>query len=266
MTETTWLWVGCAGMALGAVALFVVGHRRTQDEEAHTQIHVIVPVIASLSYFAMATRQGAITLSSGRELLAVRYLDWLITTPLLLLALAMTALHGAHRRTSLVAALLGADALMIVTGFCYAASEATGPKWTWFLVSCGAFVAVYATLLGPLRREACARDAVRRAVYARTSLLLAVLWLLYPVIDLLGDNGLRVWSPVLTTASLTVVDLAAKIAFGFVAIAGSSKVADHDLAAGRVTPVEVHTRAVPSSGDSRDAAPRRAAPAPDPRG
>lgn len=36
MTETSWLWVGCFGTALGSAGLFLLGHRRTQDEEGHT--------------------------------------------------------------------------------------------------------------------------------------------------------------------------------------------------------------------------------------
>lgn len=246
MTETTWLWIGAIGMALGAVALALAGGRRTQDEEGHTQIHVIVPLLAALSYFSMATRQGAITLPSGREFLFARYLDWSVTTPLLLLGLAMTALHGAHRRRGLVAALLGADVLMILTGLFYGLSDATGPKWTWYLISCGAFLAVYATLFGPLRREARARDAVRSATYARNLTLLAALWLLYPVVDLLGDNGLRVWGPVVTTGVLTVLDLAAKVVYGFVATAGTKRITEHDLASGVVEPAPVTTETVPS--------------------
>jgi len=250
VTETTWLWSGCIGMALGAVALFVVGKHRTQDEEGHTILHVIVPVVASLSYFAQATRQGSVVLSDGREFLFARYVDWAITTPLLLLGLTMTALHGAHRRPGLVAAILGADVLMIVTGGFYAASVATGPKWIWYLVSCGAFLAVYAGLFGPLRREAQDRDPVRRVEYGRNVALLAVLWLIYPVLDLLGDSGLQVWGPTATTASITVLDLTAKIVYGFVILAGARKVADHDLSHGHVEPAPVSTEAVPSGADA----------------
>lgn len=249
MTETAWLWTGCIGMALGALALLAVGKHRTQDEEGHTILHVVVPVVASLSYLAQATQQGAVALSDGREFLFARYVDWAITTPLLLLGLAMTALHGAHRRPGLVAAILGADVLMIVTGGFYAASVETGPKWIWYLVSCGAFLAVYAGLFGPLRREAQNRDSVRRVEYHRNVALLAVLWLVYPVLDLLGDNGLRVWGPTATSASITVLDLTSKIVYGFVILASARKIAEHDLSHGLVHPAPVSTAAVPSGVD-----------------
>jgi bacteriorhodopsin len=56
-----------------------------------------------------------ITLSTGRvvDLYWARYADWLFTTPLLLLDLALLA--DVDRPT--IGALVGVDVLMIVTGF-----------------------------------------------------------------------------------------------------------------------------------------------------
>jgi bacteriorhodopsin len=216
-------------MAGGAAVLAALGKRRTADEEGHTVLHAIVPLIAALGYLAQATRQGAVVLGGGRELLYARYVDWSITTPLLLLALAMTALHGAHRRAPLVAALLAADVLMILTGLFWGLSDATGPKWTWYVISCGAFLVVYAVLFGPLRREAAARDEIRHASYRRNVSVLAGLWLLYPVITLLGPDGTGVWSATVATATITVLDLLAKVGYGLLATAGSKRIADADL-------------------------------------
>ena len=89
------------------------------------------PLFAAISYFAMAIHQGAITLSSGREFLFARYIDWSVTTPALLLGLSMTALHGAHRRAALVAGLLVSDVVMIVTGLFFGASQDPFAKWVW---------------------------------------------------------------------------------------------------------------------------------------
>jgi bacteriorhodopsin len=246
VTESAWFWIGTAGMALGAVALTLVGKRRAQDEEAHTLIHGFVPLVAAIAYFSMAIGQGGRTMPDGRTFWFARYVDWSITTPLLLLGLLITALHGAHRRPGLVAAVLGADVLMIVTGLFSGLSSETFPRWTWFLISCGAFVAVYVALFGPVRREALARDHERRVGYASSLLVLAVLWLLYPLVVLLGPDGTGVWSPVLTTGSLTVIDLLSKLGYGYLAVRASERVADADLARGDVAPAPVTTESTPS--------------------
>lgn len=251
MTESTWFWIGAAGMAVGSAVLTVKGKKRTQDEEAHTVIHGIVPLVAALAYFAMAIGQGGVQLADGSTYWYARYVDWSITTPLLLLGLAITALHGAHRRRALVAGLLGADVIMIATGFFSGLSLQTFPRWTWFLISCGAFLAAYAVLFGPLRREARARDASRRRGYLQLSAVLAVLWLLYPVIVLLGPHGTGVWSSTTETACITVVDLLAKVGYGLLFLAASERDADHDLEHGEVTPAVVSTHSVPSGGIPR---------------
>jgi bacteriorhodopsin len=228
VTETTWFWIGTVGMALGAAVIFALGKRRTPDEEAHTVVHVLVTVVAACSYLAMAFRQGGWD-HGGRTFWYARYLDWSITTPLLLLGLAMTALHGAHRRPALVAALLGADVLMIATGLFSGLSEDPTHRFAWFLVSTGTFLAVYAALFGPLRREAAARDDRRHRAYNRNTAILAGLWGVYPIVVALGPHGAEVITATTETGWITVVDLLAKVVYGIIWSRDSSKITDDDL-------------------------------------
>jgi len=76
--------------------------------------------------------------------------------------------------------------------------------------------------------------------------VLAGLWLVYPVLDLLGPSGAGVWSSTVVTACFTVLDLLAKVAYGFLTTVSSARVAEHDLAAGEVTGAPVTTESVPS--------------------
>ena len=246
MTETAWLWVGAVGMLAGSVFLFAAGGHRTQDEEGDTLIHGFVPLFASLAYFAMAVHQGGVTLAGGREFLYARYVDWSVTTPLLLVGLSMTALHGVRRRPGLVAGLVGADLTMIVTGLFFGLSDEPVAKWTWYVASCVAFLAVYTVLFGSLRLESEARDAERRRAYGRNLPVLVVLWLLYPVIVILGPDGLRIWSPTLATACITILDLAAKVGYGLLSMAGSKAIAGADVKRAAPTAAAIEIHAVPS--------------------
>ena len=246
MFEATWLWLGTVGMLAGSCLLFASGGKRTQDEEGHTLVHGFVPLFAAIAYFSMAVHQGAVTLSGGREFLFARYLDWSVTTPILLLGLAMTALHGAHRRAGLVAGLMTADVVMIVTGLFFGLSDDPVAKWTWYITSCVAFLGVYYVLLGPLRQEAGSRDETRRLVYNRNLPILAVLWLLYPIVVILGPDGLNHWSALLTTACITVIDLVAKVVYGFIAMAGSRQITDGDLHRHEASAAPITTYSVPS--------------------
>lgn len=246
MTETNWLWIGALGMLAGSVLLFAAGGRCTQDEEGHTLIHGFVPLFAAISYFAMAVHQGEATTSTGRVFLDARYLDWSVTTPALLLGLAMTALHGARRRIGLVVGLLTSDVVMIVTGLFFGASQDPFIKWVWYIASCVAFLAVLWVLFGPLMQEARARDQVRRDAYVRNTLVLTVLWLIYPVLVLAGPDGLGILPATPATAGLAVLDLVAKVAYGIMAMAGSRAITTADLVRGEVSAAEITTHSIPS--------------------
>ena len=242
MTSQFWLWVGFAGMAAGAAAILLIGKRRTRAEETDTLIHGIVPIIAACSYFAMATGQGSITLPAGpdagtatRAFYFARYIDWTFTTPLLLLGLANTAMHSGLRRPAVVWAMIGADLLMIVTALAFGLSQEPGVKWTWFAISCGAFLAVYYVLFVQLREEnAGERDEVRKT-YLRNALFLSVVWFAYPIVLLVGQDGLGLLDPVLALAAIAVLDLVAKVVYGLMATLQTAKHVDHELADGRRT-------------------------------
>ena len=231
--------------------LFLLGGTRTQDEEGHTLAHGLVPLFAAISYLAMALHQGSMTLpfsvgTGDREFLFARYIDWSVTTPTLLLSLAMTALHGAHRRAGLVTGLLASDVVMILTGLFFGMSVDPFAKWMWFITSCVAFLAVYYILFGAMRKEASARDSERKSAYGRNVLILSCLWLLYPIFVFLGPDGIYAWSATLTTAVIVILDLTAKVVYGFIAMAGSKKMTDADLARGEISPAMISTHAVPS--------------------
>jgi bacteriorhodopsin len=238
MNETNWLWIGAVGMLAGSVVLFAAGGRRTQDEEGHTLLHGFVPLFAAISYFAMAVHQGEATLSSGRVFLFARYLDWSVTTPALL--------HGARRRIGLVAGLLTSDVVMIVTGLFFGASQVPFIKWVWYAASCVAFLAVLWVLFGPLMEEARARDQVRRDAYVRNTILLTVLWLIYPLLVLAGPDGLGLLAPTPATAGLTILDLVAKVVYGVIVMLGSKAITSADLIRGEVAAAEITTHAIPS--------------------
>lgn len=61
-------------------------------------------------YLLMALEHGAVTLPSGRVFYFARYIDWSITTPLLLLSLVSGAVAGhVRKRGALIAGLILSD-------------------------------------------------------------------------------------------------------------------------------------------------------------
>ena len=244
MTSQFWLWLDVFGMAVGAAAILFLGKRRTAAEEGHMLYHGIVPIIAALSYLAMASGQGSLPLPVGalvdpaagtavvvnRVFYFARYIDWSFTTPLLLLPLAQLATHAAPRRHDLTAGLLLADLMMILTALFFGLSVVPWIKWTWFLVSCGAFLAVLWVMWVPLLQQSRLEREDVQHDYRRNALVLTALWFVYPVVLLFGTDGLGLFGEVLSVALIAVVDFVSKVVYGLMTLRGFVKIVDRDVA------------------------------------
>jgi bacteriorhodopsin len=149
--------------------------------------------------------------------------DWVLTTPLLLLGLLLIAMPRAGTpvdRPTVIAGVLGADVFMIATGFLAATSEGDAARWIFYTVSCIAFIAILATAWGPMARAA---DMAGTApLYRRLLTVLTVLWLVYPILWVLGTEGIGVLGLVGEVWVFAVIDVSAKVLFGLLLVSGIS--------------------------------------------
>ena len=236
MTTSDWLWFGFIGMAVGsAILLFMGWSRRTRDEENHFFLHLFVTLTATASYLAMALGQGSVVLADGRDFYVARYVDWAITTPLLLAGLCLTAMHSPFRRWALLLGNVFTDFYMIATGV-IAGFSPTGSsaKWAWFLISSGAFAFIYLALWGPLRVESNKSGPRAAKLYKTNASILSLTWLAYPFIFLFGSEGIKAIDPVATAAFYTCFDVFAKVVYGIWSMAGTKAKVTADLQAGEV--------------------------------
>ena len=218
MDGTIWLWIGMWGMAAGFLGLAFLSKGRTEETANSGVVHTVVPAIAAVFYLLMALGAGEATLSwdNNRLFYWARYVDWSFTTPLLLIGLCFTALGSLKGNVALVCAVVFSDVAMILTGlFAGAAPSGSASKWIWYLVSCGFFLAVLYIIWGPLADFAKARSAEHARMYRLNAAVLSVLWVLYPVVFLLGSEGADVIAPALALASFAILDLLSKVGYGF---------------------------------------------------
>ncbi len=235
MNSPTILWVATVIMLVGGLAILFTGKRRTPTEELHTVLHGIVPIIAACSYFAMAIGQGAVPLPTDaaggvRIFYFARYIDWSFTTPLLLITLTMTAMRTETKRFGAFAGIVLADLMMIVTAFCFGASETPFAKWMWFLISCVSFLGVYYVIwVSNMQANVADRDDVR-GVYRRNATILSVLWLIYPIILAVAPDGLNIMGDTLSVLCIAVLDVLAKVVYGLMTVASDGKITEQDMA------------------------------------
>ena len=240
MDSNSLLWITTIIMGAGGLLILLIGKRRTPSEEMQTVLHGIVPLIAACSYLAMATGQGLVLLPAGagatRILYYARYIDWSFTTPLLLLSLALTAMHAGRKQAGAITGMLLADVMMIITAFAFAASETGWMKWTWFIISCAAFLGVYYVIwVSALQANAPERADVR-ASYRRNASILSILWLIYPLALAVSPDGLNVISDAAGVLFIAILDVLSKVAYGVMATLSDAKSTELDLAEHARTP------------------------------
>jgi bacteriorhodopsin len=213
-TQETWLWIGTIGMALGAFVIYALGAKM---QERHHQItSFFVCAIAACMYLLMAFGQGDVVVSKatlaitpvgvGADINAelvywARYLDWVVTTPLLLLGLVTVGLKA-------------------ISG---ALSLDDNHKYVWFAISCGFFLAVLILVWGPVRASAAAQGAGVASLYNKLLGILTVLWFIYPILWILGTEGTGTISLNTEVIVFTIIDLSAKVGFGILLVTGVKK-------------------------------------------
>ncbi|MFC6837078.1 bacteriorhodopsin [Halomarina ordinaria] len=238
--ERLWLLLGTIGMTIGT--LYFVQQGRGEQNPRKQEFYIItvfITAIASVAYLAMALGFGVTTIQVGGETTPIywaRYADWLFTTPLLLLDLALLA--GANRNT--IATLVGLDVGMILTGLVATLTtqgalglSADAVRLVWWGVSTGFFLVLLYVLLGTLSRSASDRPSEVEELFSTLKNVIIVLWAAYPVVWILGTEGVGLVGLGVETAVFMVLDLSAKVGFGVILLRSRSVL---DQAIGERTP------------------------------
>merc|ERR1711879_522635 len=154
-----WYFAVCAVMTVAAFAFVGQGFRKHRKDRLFHYITAGVVFVAAIAYFSMGSNLGFTPIEvefrrndpkvrgQYREIFYVRYIDWFITTPLLLMDLLLTA--GMPWPSILWTILI--DEIMIVTGL-VGALVVSRYKWAYFVIGCIAFFYIVSQLVWEARR------------------------------------------------------------------------------------------------------------------
>merc|ERR1712205_196663 len=146
--------------------------------------------------------------------LLCRYVDWTITTALLILDLGLVA--GQDFVT--IAAVIGADMLMITAGYMGAVSVVTTVKWFWFLFGMAMFLPVIYSLARTFRETVITRkDPEMIELYGKIAWLTIIMWSFYPVVWLFSE-GFASFSVSFEVVAYTILDIISKVVFSFMIV------------------------------------------------
>nr|AHH02156.1 protein 102 [synthetic construct] len=170
--------------------------------------------ISTYAYFAMLSGQGWTAISGCRQFFYARYVDWVLTTPLTILVLGLVA--GVE--LEVIAAVAGADVLMIVCGYMGAVSVVTTVKWFWYIFGLIMFIPVVYSLARVFRETVLNRkDPEMIQLYGKLAWLTIIIWAFYPVVWLFSE-GFASFSVSFEVVGYTIMDLIAKCLFCFMVV------------------------------------------------
>ena len=205
-------WIYVVVMAGGA-ALFYVWYRDPRGvPRGEYLVAMLIPIWSGLAYTAMALGLGQ-TEIAGQTTYWARYADWIVSTPLLVTALWMTAsLEHKEKPWLLLGALVAADVIMILCGLVGDLSTG-GARFIFFGIGVAALVALFGLVWGPLRREAHAHNDALGSIFDKSAAYLAVFWIGYPLTWILGPSGVGLLSQPVDTALFVLLPIFSKVGF-----------------------------------------------------
>jgi len=220
------LWVVFVVMLVATIVFTGMAWSVPISKRLYHVVTTMIVIFASLSYFAMAAGHGVSYHKTVvkeqhkhvpdtekdiyRQVYWARYVDWSVTTPLLLLDLALLAgLNGGQIFITIVA-----DIIMILTGlFSAFGSEDTPQKWGWYAIACIAYLVVIWMLVVHGRGAAQAKGGKVGNFFAAIGGFTLIIWTVYPIIWGIAD-GSRNMDVDEEIIAYAVLDILAKPIFG----------------------------------------------------
>ena len=199
-------------MALGALIIANMSRNPKGVPVYEYAIAIFIPIWSGLAYLAMAVNQGKLEVA-GQLTHYARYADWIVTTPLLLLALALTAMNKGPKRVTLIATLMGTQVIVIATGLIADLSTDDTLRYLWYTVSVVAFFIVLYLIWMPLRQIANHHSKELGSVYGRVVTYFTVFWVCYPIVWIIGPSGLGLINQDWDTLLYVVLPIFSKVGF-----------------------------------------------------
>ncbi|KAH9925709.1 heat shock protein 30 [Amylocystis lapponica] len=212
-----WLWAAFSLLACFLLVTVGITFTRPRGARLFHQIAVIVLTTASIAYFSMASDLGAtpvVTEFRGdhvtRQVWYVRYIQWFINFPLLLLELLLaTGLSLSDILTTLFMAVV-----LVVSGLVGSLIPSTY-KWGFFVFGCSALFYIWYVLLWHAPHTTFAAGGVVRKGYYLAASYLAFMLITYPICWACSE-GANVISPTSEMIWYGILDVFAGPCFLFV--------------------------------------------------
>ncbi|KAI9740076.1 MAG: ion channel activity [Claussenomyces sp. TS43310] len=215
-----WYWAVTAVMIVSTLCFLGLSFTVPRRNRIFHYITAGITMVAAIAYFTMASNLGYASIivefarsdpklrGYTREIFYVRYIDWFVTTPLLLLDLLLTA--GLPWPTIVYTILL--DEIMIVTGL-VGALVASSYKWGYFVFATVALFGIAYNVCWVARLHANRLGSNVSQTFLLCGVWTIFLWFIYPISWGVSEGG-NLIPPDSEAIFYGVLDILAKPCFG----------------------------------------------------
>lgn len=215
ITESTTLFTTFAGIfGVGVLTLLVVSRAYLSNYQPMFTVAVLVPVIAGLSYLLAAYGIGYVTVD-GSTVNVVRYIDWIITTPILMYLLAYAMIPNSQEMWQTFSRW---GVLILAVNVCGLAAELVGGTFKALLFTLSSLIylsVLYLVIDRLLVLDQYDLSDQQRYFALLMAWVILILWTGYPVVWILGPSGIAAFSAALTVGAFGVLDVLTKIGFAY---------------------------------------------------
>lgn len=216
---------GLAVMASTTLFLWLMRSSVAPGYRMAVTITGLVTAIAAYHYFQiMVSWDKAVDVTTGQVVAtgepfnqAYRYVDWLLTVPLLLVELILVMKLSQQETMSKSLKLGGAAALMIILGYPGEVADSAGTRTIFWVLSMLPFLYILYSLMVGLKDSISKQPAAVKGLINTAAYLVVVSWLFYPIVYLFPLIGITGGSAIVAVeVGYTVADIVAKAVFGLV--------------------------------------------------
>jgi bacteriorhodopsin len=191
----------------------------------------VIVTIAGYHYFRIMQSFEAAAKGEGLFNEAYRYVDWVVTVPLLLTELVLVLSIAPARRRALLNKLVPYSALMIATGYPGEISGDTTMSLVWWAVSMVFFLLILTTLFGELSTQIGSERPEVQATLRTLRLVLLITWSFYPIAYLAPLVLDAATGFVFLNVGYAIADITAKAGYGLLIHHVAKVKTEHGIAA-----------------------------------
>jgi len=229
-----------AAMGAATVFLFLNRSQVAPKYKAAITISGLVTMIALYHYYrifnswdgAYSVLNGVVTATGHPFNDAYRYVDWLLTVPLLVTELILVMRLPGNEGPKKATRLAFLAAIMVILGYPGEISTVASTRWLWWCLSMIPFLIIQFELFVGLKDSIAAQPANVRGLVSSARYITVVTWLFYPIVFTLPMLGLAGGSAIVgVQVGYSIADVLAKAAFGIFIYSIAVKKSEYELAA-----------------------------------